>query len=112
MAMDNKHNLAQREQFYAAVQKGMGPERIPEYAEDISPYATFHVAGHVGGHVGSHLYHEQRLAAMETLQLKSVSASAARNPYTTLYPQALPCVASSRWSLCVGRATPRTTWAR
>ena len=30
MAMDNKHNLAQREQFYAAVQKGAStPERIP-----------------------------------------------------------------------------------
>ncbi|XP_052129243.1 cell adhesion molecule Dscam2-like isoform X3 [Frankliniella occidentalis] len=70
MAMDNKHNLAQREQFYAAVQKG-GQERIPEYAEDISPYATFHVATHVPSHVSSHLYHEERLAAMETLQLKS-----------------------------------------
>ncbi|KAK3930875.1 Down syndrome cell adhesion molecule-like protein Dscam2 [Frankliniella fusca] len=75
MAMDNKHNLAQREQFYAAVQKGAGQERIPEYAEDISPYATFHVASHVPSHVpshvSSHLYHEQRLATMETLQLKS-----------------------------------------
>lgn len=80
MALDNKHNLAQREQFYAAVQKGLGQslqERIPEYPEDISPYATFHVASHVpshaASHVGSHLYHEQRVAAMETLQLKSVS---------------------------------------
>ena len=86
MAMDNKHNLAQREQYYAAVQKGVANhDRIPEYPEDISPYATFHVASGQHAHPPVHppvhpppssfLYHEQRLAAMETLQLKSVSAT-------------------------------------
>nr|CAD7426256.1 unnamed protein product [Timema monikensis] len=46
---DNKHNLARREQYYATVRK-LPPspgtlECIPEYSEDIRPYATFHVPG-------------------------------------------------------------------
>ncbi|XP_046683015.1 Down syndrome cell adhesion molecule-like protein Dscam2 [Homalodisca vitripennis] len=45
---DNKHNLARREQYYATVRK-LPPspahlECIPEYSEDIRPYATFHVS--------------------------------------------------------------------
>ena len=54
-----------------------------EYAEDISPYATFHVQGQgqghkmssSPGHMQTFLYHDHRLTAMETMQLKSVSAS-------------------------------------
>ncbi|GLG97376.1 Protein sidekick [Gryllus bimaculatus] len=46
---DNKHNLARREQYYATVRKlPQSPatlECIPEYSEDIRPYATFHVPG-------------------------------------------------------------------
>ncbi|PSN53675.1 Down syndrome cell adhesion molecule-like protein Dscam2 [Blattella germanica] len=46
---DNKQNLARREQYYATVRK-LPPspatlECIPEYSEDIRPYATFHVPG-------------------------------------------------------------------
>ncbi|XP_034948781.1 Down syndrome cell adhesion molecule-like protein Dscam2 isoform X2 [Chelonus insularis] len=52
VALDNKHNMEQREQFYATVRKPsqQSPcrevnalERIPEYSEDIYPYATFHL---------------------------------------------------------------------
>ncbi|XP_052125989.1 cell adhesion molecule Dscam2-like [Frankliniella occidentalis] len=48
---DNKHNLARREQYYATTRKlppSPSPatlECIPEYADDIRPYATFHVPG-------------------------------------------------------------------
>ncbi|XP_066996259.2 cell adhesion molecule Dscam2 [Anabrus simplex] len=46
---DNKQNLARREQYYATVRKlPSSPatlECIPEYSEDIRPYATFHVPG-------------------------------------------------------------------
>ncbi|XP_046406478.1 Down syndrome cell adhesion molecule-like protein Dscam2 isoform X2 [Ischnura elegans] len=53
-SMENKHNLAQREQYYASARKAPPSpappnpgfttlDRIPEYAEDIYPYATFHV---------------------------------------------------------------------
>ncbi|XP_049782628.1 Down syndrome cell adhesion molecule-like protein Dscam2 [Schistocerca cancellata] len=48
VAQDNKHNIARREQYYATVRKlppsPAGLECIPEYSEDIRPYATFHVA--------------------------------------------------------------------
>jgi len=40
VALDNKHNLAQREQYYAAVQKGItthAVERIPGENIQISP---------------------------------------------------------------------------
>ncbi|XP_033606866.1 Down syndrome cell adhesion molecule-like protein Dscam2 isoform X4 [Cryptotermes secundus] len=48
-ALDNKHNAEQRERYYATVRKpaqlqSPGLERIPEYSEDIYPYATFHLA--------------------------------------------------------------------
>ncbi|GLG97350.1 Down syndrome cell adhesion molecule-like protein Dscam2, partial [Gryllus bimaculatus] len=44
---DNKHNLARSEKYYATIRK-LSPspgtlECIPEYSEDIRPYATFHV---------------------------------------------------------------------
>jgi hypothetical protein len=56
---------------------------LSEYAEDISPYATFHVQGQgqaqqmpsSPGHMQTFVYHDHRLAAMETMQLKSVSNS-------------------------------------
>ncbi|KAK7084277.1 hypothetical protein SK128_009904 [Halocaridina rubra] len=44
---DNKENLKQREQYYATVRKTSplrdpaNPDRIPEFADDIYPYATF-----------------------------------------------------------------------
>ncbi|KAG8228350.1 hypothetical protein J437_LFUL006801 [Ladona fulva] len=83
VSIDNKQNLAQREQYYAAVQKGIPApvrdsntlERIPEYAEDIYPYATFHVQSQQQtsspAHFQTFVYHDQRLAAMETIPLKS-----------------------------------------
>ncbi|XP_068242209.1 cell adhesion molecule Dscam2-like [Palaemon carinicauda] len=44
-ARDNKHNLAQREQYYATIRKAnprdQQNDRVPENAEDIYPYATF-----------------------------------------------------------------------
>ncbi|KAK4309496.1 hypothetical protein Pmani_018882 [Petrolisthes manimaculis] len=44
-ARDNKHNLAQREQYYATIRKSAPRDQqsdlIPENAEDIYPYATF-----------------------------------------------------------------------
>ncbi|XP_068082151.1 cell adhesion molecule Dscam2 [Anabrus simplex] len=53
-ALDNKQNMEQREQYYATVRKPLqspmrdvsGLERIPEYSEDIYPYATFHLPEH------------------------------------------------------------------
>ncbi|XP_046406414.1 Down syndrome cell adhesion molecule-like protein Dscam2 [Ischnura elegans] len=83
VSIDNKQNMAQREQYYAAVQKGIPTpvrdvntlERIPEYAEDIYPYATFHVQSQQQtsspAHFQTFVYHDQRLAAMETIPLKS-----------------------------------------
>ncbi|XP_073994425.1 cell adhesion molecule Dscam2-like isoform X3 [Rhodnius prolixus] len=76
--LENKANLDQREQYYAAVHKGMaGPidtqcESIPEYPDDISPYATFHVAPQISTprQIHSFLYHDQALAAMDTMPLK------------------------------------------
>ncbi|KAL1110190.1 hypothetical protein AAG570_008267 [Ranatra chinensis] len=83
VALDNKTNLAQREQYYAAVHKGVATpvrdlqcERIPEYADDISPYATFHVATQqvsTPQHIHSFVYHDQAIAAMETMPLKSTN---------------------------------------
>ncbi|XP_076641618.1 cell adhesion molecule Dscam2 isoform X1 [Halictus rubicundus] len=52
-ALENKHNMEQREQYYATVRKPgqQSPcrevsalERIPEYSEDIYPYATFNLS--------------------------------------------------------------------
>ncbi|EFN70076.1 Down syndrome cell adhesion molecule, partial [Camponotus floridanus] len=48
-ALDNKQNMEQREQYYATVRKPLRSpihematlEKIPEYSEDIYPYATF-----------------------------------------------------------------------
>ncbi|PSN46727.1 Down syndrome cell adhesion molecule-like protein Dscam2, partial [Blattella germanica] len=61
-ALDNKHNAEQRERYYATVCKTArsGLERIPEYSEDIYPYATFHLA------------EEESMAANPRLQLQSV----------------------------------------
>ncbi|XP_075218306.1 cell adhesion molecule Dscam2-like [Lycorma delicatula] len=82
----SKHNISQREQYYAAVHKGITTpvqdihciERIPEYADDITPYATFHVTNSEKpsaspGHVKSFIYHDSRLDSMETMQLKSTN---------------------------------------
>ncbi|RZF37300.1 hypothetical protein LSTR_LSTR005632 [Laodelphax striatellus] len=97
VSLDNKQNLAQREQYYAAVHKGLATpirdlqciERIPEYADDISPYATFHVAGEreratralsSPRHIQSFVYHDNRLAAMETMQLKNWRLTILLNP--------------------------------
>ncbi|XP_047103802.1 Down syndrome cell adhesion molecule-like protein Dscam2 [Schistocerca piceifrons] len=86
VTLDNKHNIAQREQYYAAVQKGAtshSSERIPEFAEDISPYATFHVPNQPSSpaHIQTFVYHDHHLAAMETMKLKS---SNPQDDYTKL----------------------------
>ncbi|XP_065348547.1 cell adhesion molecule Dscam2 isoform X2 [Cloeon dipterum] len=68
---DNKHNSEQqREQYYATIHKAglqAAADKIPESAEDISPYATFHLAETVPRHaqpspgslLHSFIYHEQ-----------------------------------------------------
>ncbi|XP_059476003.1 cell adhesion molecule Dscam2 isoform X1 [Neocloeon triangulifer] len=67
---DNKHNSEhQREQYYATIHKAalQAADKIPESAEDISPYATFHLAETVPRHaqpspgslLHSFIYHEQ-----------------------------------------------------
>lgn len=53
-ALDNKHSIEHREKYYTSVRKqsespcrDIGAlERIPEHAEDIYPYATFHLPEH------------------------------------------------------------------
>ncbi|KAK0170460.1 hypothetical protein PV328_011021 [Microctonus aethiopoides] len=87
-ALDNKQNMEQREQYYATVRKPlrspiheMGTlERIPEYSEDIYPYATFQLKESVppGGDsrcesaapLQTFVYHDPRLSAADTLQLR------------------------------------------
>ncbi|XP_031783300.1 Down syndrome cell adhesion molecule-like protein Dscam2 isoform X4 [Nasonia vitripennis] len=87
-ALDNKQNMEQREQYYATVRKPlrspiheMGTlERIPEYSEDIYPYATFQLKESVpaGGDsrcdsaapLQTFVYHDPRLTAADTLQLR------------------------------------------
>ncbi|XP_069692741.1 cell adhesion molecule Dscam2-like [Periplaneta americana] len=64
-ALDNKHNSEQRERYYATVRKpaqlqSPGLERIPEYSEDIYPYATFHLA------------EQETMAANPQLQMQQV----------------------------------------
>ncbi|XP_026472883.1 uncharacterized protein LOC113376959 [Ctenocephalides felis] len=52
ITVNDKEMVAQREQYYSAVRKPLAQspcrdsnalERIPEYSEDIYPYATFHL---------------------------------------------------------------------
>ncbi|KAG8038992.1 hypothetical protein G9C98_003299 [Cotesia typhae] len=87
-ALDNKQNMEQREQYYATVRKPlrspiheMGTlERIPEYSEDIYPYATFQLKESVpaGGDsrcdsaapLQTFVYHDPRLSTADTLQLR------------------------------------------
>ncbi|XP_066901229.1 cell adhesion molecule Dscam2 isoform X2 [Halyomorpha halys] len=83
VTLDNKTNLAQREQYYAAVHKSIGSpihdlqcEPIPEYPDDISPYATFHVATqqvNTNQHLHNFMYHNHVLTAMETMPMKSAN---------------------------------------
>ncbi|XP_024888371.1 Down syndrome cell adhesion molecule-like protein Dscam2 isoform X2 [Temnothorax curvispinosus] len=87
-ALDNKQNMEQREQYYATVRKPlrspiheMGTlEKIPEYSEDIYPYATFQLEESVpaGGDsrcnsaapLQTFVYHDPRLSTADTLQLR------------------------------------------
>ncbi|XP_076675907.1 cell adhesion molecule Dscam2 isoform X2 [Andrena cerasifolii] len=87
-ALDNKQNMEQREQYYATVRKPpRSPihdmatlEKIPEYSEDIYPYATFQLEESVppGGDsrcnsaapLQTFVYHDPRLSAADTLQLR------------------------------------------
>jgi hypothetical protein len=67
--------------MYQRICKQMYISILSEYAEDISPYATFHVQGQGQGqqmsstpsHMQTFVYHDHRLATMETMQLKNVS---------------------------------------
>ncbi|XP_059489075.1 cell adhesion molecule Dscam2-like isoform X3 [Neocloeon triangulifer] len=81
VAFHNKQNLAQREQYYAAVQKGAQTpvrasnnlDRIPE---DIYPYATFHVANaqpqNSPANFQTFMYQDQRYpSGREAIPLKS-----------------------------------------
>ncbi|XP_066598053.1 cell adhesion molecule Dscam2-like isoform X1 [Prorops nasuta] len=87
-ALDNKQNMKQREQYYATVRKPLRSpihevamlEKIPEYSEDIYPYATFQLEESVppGGDnrcnsaapLQTFVYHDPRLSAADTLQLR------------------------------------------
>ncbi|XP_031846326.1 cell adhesion molecule Dscam2 isoform X2 [Nomia melanderi] len=87
-ALDNKQNMEQREQYYATVRKPpRSPihematlEKIPEYSEEIYPYATFQLEESVppGGDsrcnsaapLQTFVYHDPRLSAADTLQLR------------------------------------------
>nr|XP_053639080.1 cell adhesion molecule Dscam2-like [Cherax quadricarinatus] len=77
-AAENKSNLAVREQYYATVRKpAPSPihdvstlERIPEYAEDIYPYATFQIQRQeetLSTHFQTLVYQDPRRATVETL---------------------------------------------
>ena len=41
VALDNKHNLAQREQYYAAVQKGISTHTV-ERVPGVDPFLELH----------------------------------------------------------------------
>ncbi|XP_047364964.1 Down syndrome cell adhesion molecule-like protein Dscam2 isoform X2 [Vespa velutina] len=87
-ALDNKQNMEQREQYYATVRKPLRSpirematlEKIPEYSEDIYPYATFQLEESVpaGGDsrcnsaapLQTFVYHDPRLSTADTLQLR------------------------------------------
>ncbi|XP_015126574.1 Down syndrome cell adhesion molecule-like protein Dscam2 isoform X1 [Diachasma alloeum] len=87
-ALDNKQNMEQREQYYATVRKPLRSpihematlERIPEFSEDIYPYATFQLKESVppGGDsrcesaapLQTFVYHDPRLSTADTLQLR------------------------------------------
>ncbi|KAG7165542.1 Down syndrome cell adhesion molecule-like protein 2-like 10, partial [Homarus americanus] len=83
-AAENKSNLAAREQYYATVRKpAPSPihdvnalERIPEYAEDIYPYATFQIQRQeetLSTHFQTFVYQDPRRATVETLAYRKVS---------------------------------------
>ncbi|XP_046745786.1 Down syndrome cell adhesion molecule-like protein Dscam2 isoform X2 [Diprion similis] len=87
-ALDNKQNMEQREQYYATVRKTLRSpinematlERIPEYSEDIYPYATFQLKESVpasgesrcgsAAPLQTFVYHDPRLSTADTLQLR------------------------------------------
>ncbi|GLG93649.1 Down syndrome cell adhesion molecule-like protein Dscam2 [Gryllus bimaculatus] len=91
-ALDNKQNMEQREQYYATVRKPLRSpvhematlERIPEYSEDIYPYATFQLNEAAGvetrctsaapapasTQLQTFMYHDPHLSTAETLQIR------------------------------------------
>nr|CAD7456230.1 unnamed protein product [Timema tahoe] len=101
--LDNKQNMEQREQYYATVRKPLRSpvrematlERIPEYSEDIYPYATFELNESASGEtrctsaapipvsitpsgptqLHTFVYHDPRLSAADTLQVRRESDS-------------------------------------
>ncbi|XP_018371900.1 PREDICTED: Down syndrome cell adhesion molecule-like protein Dscam2 isoform X2 [Trachymyrmex cornetzi] len=96
-ALDNKQNMEQREQYYATVRKPLRSpihematlEKIPEYSEDIYPYATFQLEESVpaGGDsrcnsaapLQTFVYHDPRLSTADTLQLRETSCTMDQN---------------------------------
>ncbi|XP_071439149.1 cell adhesion molecule Dscam2-like [Hetaerina americana] len=88
-ALDNKQNMEQREQYYATVRKPLRSpvrdvttlERIPEYSEDIYPYATFELNEPAvesrctsAAPLQTFVYHDPRLTASETLQVRETDS--------------------------------------
>uniref|UniRef100_A0ABD2XLN9 Down syndrome cell adhesion molecule-like protein Dscam2 n=1 Tax=Trichogramma kaykai TaxID=54128 RepID=A0ABD2XLN9_9HYME len=81
-ALDNKQNMEQREQYYATVRKPLrSPIHEIEYSEDIYPYATFQLKESVpssdsrcdsAAPLQTFVYHDPRLSAADTLQLREV----------------------------------------
>ncbi|XP_033338230.2 cell adhesion molecule Dscam2 isoform X4 [Megalopta genalis] len=96
-ALDNKQNMEQREQYYATVRKPLRSpihematlEKIPEYSEEIYPYATFQLEESVppGGDsrcnsaapLQTFVYHDPRLSTADTLQLRETSCTMDQN---------------------------------
>ncbi|XP_048512285.1 Down syndrome cell adhesion molecule-like protein Dscam2 isoform X3 [Athalia rosae] len=96
-ALDNKQNMEQREQYYATVRKTLRSpinematlERIPEYSEDIYPYATFQLKESVpapgesrcgsAAPLQTFVYHDPRLSTADTLQLRETSCTMDQN---------------------------------
>lgn len=116
-SLDNKHNAEQqREQYYATIHKAALAEKVPENAEDISPYATFHLAETARAHtprraqpapgpphlLHSFMYHEQpgTEGCASPPQL-SVSQSSSPGTCTSLVVLTWGRVSACR---CTGRA--------
>ncbi|XP_076065783.1 cell adhesion molecule Dscam2-like isoform X4 [Oratosquilla oratoria] len=80
VSAENKSNLAAREQYYATVRKPPPSpihdlDRVPEYAEDIYPYATFQIQPSedaLSTQFQTFVYQDPRRSTVETLAYRKV----------------------------------------
>lgn len=101
-ALDNKHNMEQREQYYATVRKPgqQSPcrevsalERIPEYSEDIYPYATFNLPEQENlsaNPMRQAFFYERSETMLQGAQVRLFLRSS-RAPFTARHPSCDPC---------------------